>query len=216
MNKLLGKICEHCNKSYLGDKNRKYCGYDCAKSARKKRVLLDCQVCKKEFEVQDWNKDAKFCSYQCKNESQKSEVLEVCCDKCKKNFQRKEHKIGKRNFCSKTCANEFNKGVNHYEWKNHLHEKNIKLALKQWGIKIKERDNYTCQLCGENDKNVLEAHHLKQKHYFPELQFNFNNGITLCLKCHALQHINDPKSLRLITCKINKYYGKERSISIDR
>lgn len=204
MYKNVEKECEHCKKSYLGSKNRKYCGYDCAKAARRKRINLTCQTCKKEFEVQEWNNDAKFCSYECKNKSQSSEVVDIQCNNCQKIFKRKTHKIGKHNFCCKKCHDKFNIGSNHYEWKEHLHNKNLKLALKQWALKIKERDGYICQLCGENDRNILEAHHMKHKSKFPELQFDFNNGITLCLKCHALQHTDDPKSLRLINYKIDK------------
>lgn len=204
MFKSIEKTCEQCNKSYLGTKNRKYCGYDCAKAARRKRIILNCQYCNKEFEVQEWNKDAKFCSYDCKNKSQASEELDITCNNCQKIFKRKSHKIGKNNFCSKSCVDQFNRGSNHYEWKEHLHNKSLKLALKQWAIKVKERDGYTCQLCGEADRSILEAHHMKHRSKFPELQFDFNNGITLCLKCHALQHTNDPKSLRLINYKIAK------------
>ena len=76
-------------------------------------------------------------------------------------------------------------------------------------MKIKERDGYTCQLCGDTNKDVLQAHHMKHRGKFPELQFDFSNGITLCLKCHALQHINDPKALRLITHKIKRNNGKD-------
>ena len=204
MYKAVEKICEQCNKSYLGAKDRKYCGYDCAKAARKKRVNLNCQHCNKKFEVQKWNKDAKFCSYDCKDKSQSSKEVELTCNNCQKIFKRKEHRVRKHNFCSKSCSNQFNKGSNHYEWKEHLHDKNLKLALKQWAVKVKERDGYTCQLCGETDRTILEAHHMKHRSKFPELQFDFNNGITLCLKCHALQHVNDPKSLRLITHKMAK------------
>lgn len=208
MLKSVEKICEQCNKSYLGTKNRKYCGYDCAKNARKKRVNLTCQHCNNEFEVQEWNKNAKFCSIDCKAKYDSAEVLNLTCTFCKKEFERKDFKVYRNksgnSFCSKCCANKFNRGSNHYEWKEHLHDKNIKLALKQWAVKVKERDGYTCQLCGETDKTVLEAHHMKHRSKFPELQFNFNNGITLCLKCHALQHTDDPKSLRLITYKMSK------------
>jgi hypothetical protein len=203
MYKTLEKICEQCNKSYIGNKKRKYCSYICSKKARKKRVTLNCQNCNKKFEVQEWNKKAKFCSYDCKNKTQSSQIIDVTCDNCKNIFKRKTHKINsKNNFCCKDCANKFNIGANHYEWKEFLHEKNYKTALKQWALKIKERDGYICQLCKEDNKSLLEAHHIKHKSKYPELQFDFNNGITLCLKCHALQHINDVKALRLITKKM--------------
>jgi hypothetical protein len=204
MFKRITKTCVQCNNSYLGTKNSKYCGQNCSREARKKRVTVNCQHCNQDFEVQEWNKDAKYCSYDCKYKSQSSDVLTIICDNCKTPFERKEHLVGKgkHSFCSKICSNQFNIGSNHYEWKEHLHDKNIKLALKQWALKIKERDNYICQLCGEKDRDILEAHHIKHKSSFPELQFDFTNGITLCLDCHALQHINEPKALRLINYKI--------------
>ena len=171
---------------------------------------MKCPECGKEFERQLWNNNAKFCSYDCKTKSQSSRIVDATCINCNKTFTRKEHLLTRNKsgniFCSKECSDQFNKGSNHYEWKEHLHDKHISLALKQWGLKIKERDEYTCQLCRETNRLLLEAHHMKCRSKFPELQFNFTNGITLCLKCHALQHLNDPKALRLITHKINKYY----------
>ena len=199
------RICNHCNKTFLGIKTSKYCGYDCAKASRRKRVLLNCLECSRQFERQEWNKDAKYCSIMCKSKHQSSSIIQVVCDHCKISFDRKEHRInrGKHNFCSHTCANEFNTGSNHYEYKEYLHDKHLKLALKQWALHIKKRDNFTCQICGETTKEMLEAHHIKHRHLFPELQFDCNNGITLCLSCHAKEHIDDVKSHRLIMYKLN-------------
>lgn len=207
MFKRVEKICLHCNQSYLGTKISKYCGYSCAKEARKKRVTLVCQECSKEFERQEWNKDARYCSYACKTKSQSSAIIEIICDYCHKSFNRKEHLISRRkhNFCSKDCSNKFNTGSNHYEYKEHLHDKSLKLALKQWSLQIKKRDNFICQICGETNKELLEAHHIKHRNTNPELQFEYDNGITLCLKCHSLQHLDDSKSHRLIMYKLNSY-----------
>jgi hypothetical protein len=207
MYKHIDKICLHCNNTYSGTKASKYCGYKCAKNARKIIIHKNCLYCDKEIVVQNWNKDTKYCSVSCKGKNEASEILNLTCTYCEKDFQRKDFKVYKNksgnSFCSKDCANKFNTGSNHYEWKEHLHDKNIKLALKQWGVKVKERDEYICQLCGETNKDTLEAHHMKHRSKFPELQFDFNNGITLCLDCHALQHINDVKALRLINYKIS-------------
>lgn len=206
MYKLVEKTCCNCSIIFSGSENRKYCGYTCAKEARKKRLHIICLHCNKQFEVAKWQKNAKFCSKKCKVLNQSSPLIESHCEYCNDLFKRKKYKLeqSKHNFCSKFCADKFNTGSNHYEWKEHLHDKNIKLALKQWSSIVKERDNYICQLCGASDKNNLEAHHIKHKSKFPELQFNFDNGITLCLDCHALQHLNEPKALRLIKCKIAK------------
>lgn len=51
--------------------------------------------------------------------------------------------------------------------------------------KAKERDNYTCQICGSTDRT--EGHHL--------FEYSYENGasdpeniITLCHDCHRLVH----------------------------
>ena len=45
------------------------------------------------------------------------------------------------------------------------------------------RDNYTCQLCGD-DKKRIEANHIKLFSENKELRFEPRNGITLCKDCH--------------------------------
>ena len=56
-------------------------------------------------------------------------------------------------------------------------------AWKIFSKWIRERDNYTCQICGIRG-GELEADHIKQFAYFPELRFELSNGRTLCKECH--------------------------------
>ena len=58
---------------------------------------------------------------------------------------------------------------------------------KEWRRCVFERDNWTCQKCGDINKR-LEAHHIKTWNGFPKLRFDVNNGKTLCKRCHILEH----------------------------
>ncbi len=58
------------------------------------------------------------------------------------------------------------------------------LEYRNWRRSVFERDNYTCQFCGERGGN-LEAHHIRPFALFTNLRFDVPNGITLCEGCHS-------------------------------
>ena len=58
---------------------------------------------------------------------------------------------------------------------------------REWGKKVFERDNYTCQICGRKGC-YLEAHHILNFSSNPKIRKCLNNGITLCKKCHRDFH----------------------------
>ena len=58
---------------------------------------------------------------------------------------------------------------------------------KNWRMRVFERDNFKCQVCGKVG-GELNAHHIKEFSEYPELRFEVDNGITLCVNCHKKIH----------------------------
>jgi len=83
-------------------------------------------------------------------------------------------------------------GKNHYLWKGGVVPINKKIRMsveyKLWRTSVFVRDNYTCIWCGARGGNgkkvILNADHIKQFAFYPELRFAIDNGRTLCEDCH--------------------------------
>lgn len=59
----------------------------------------------------------------------------------------------------------------------------------EWVKLVKEKDNYTCQICESSNK--LEAHHIIPVAINPLLAEDLDNGICLCKDCHMKVHIEE-------------------------
>ena len=64
--------------------------------------------------------------------------------------------------------------------------------LRKWSVLVRFRDR-TCQVCGSRES--LQAHHIFDKSYHPELAYELSNGIALCGNdektgnhCHSFYH----------------------------
>lgn len=107
-------------------------------------------------------------------------------------------------------------GPNHPHWKGGvtpLHEMIRKLdRYDQWRFSVYKRDGHACTECGCRDRDILEAHHVKEfniilkefldlynqfspveeKEILARLALTYepfwdiSNGKTLCVKCHEL------------------------------
>ena len=114
----------------------------------------------------------------------------VICEICDNTFYLYPSQNGR--FCSKECARKGTSGSNCHLWKGGITTKNhidrTCREYKQWRALVFKRDSFACQKCGDSRGGNLNAHHIKPFAIFPELRFNVNNGITLCEKCHILEH----------------------------
>ena len=82
-------------------------------------------------------------------------------------------------------------GENNPNWKGGILSEQRKArnskAYAVWRDAVYERDNYTCQCCGQRG-GKLNAHHIKSFSKYPGLRFEVSNGITLCENCHAWEY----------------------------
>jgi len=79
------------------------------------------------------------------------------------------------------------RGENNPNWKGGVSSENEKFrkttVYKNWRIAVFERDDYTCQACG-NRGGKLHADHELPFAEFPDLRLEILNGRTLCVPCH--------------------------------
>lgn len=72
-----------------------------------------------------------------------------------------------------------------------------KAAWKELAKSILKRDCYLCRECGakHTPETKLIVHHIKEWSKYPELRFEPENLITLCVNCHKKKHSRS-KSIR--------------------
>lgn len=103
-------------------------------------------------------------------------------------FQRgvKNHRYGKK-LTPAQISKLVRRGPANNNWRGGVtpeHEKIRKSPeYKNWRSSVFERDNYTCQQCGQRG-GTLHADHIKPFSLYPELRFELSNGRVLCVKCH--------------------------------
>lgn len=177
-----------------------------ASNYKDKLITTRCMVCQAEFSYYPTTKRiAKYCSQKCKSQAQSIEKIQCLCANCKvvvfvQPYRLKWSKARGRGliFCNKKCRVEFLRGNNHPGWiagrmlvKDTNHSIRQSYELKAWRKAVFVRDGFACQNCGASRCN-LNAHHKKPYRRYPELIFDPNNGITLCIPCHRLVHGKTP------------------------
>jgi hypothetical protein len=161
-----------------------------------KKVECECNYCHKKFYIfRAWLRNGKGGKYCCnehkwlarrgKRPSNYSKIQKIC-EECGKEYIVKKYREETAKFCSYQCMADNRgrrmRGENHPFWKGGITDKPWK--EKRWVKLVKKRDNYKCQICGSNKD--IQAHHIKPYKDYPELRYDINNGITVCIDCHVI------------------------------
>lgn len=172
-----------------------YCSKKCFYESQKGRKPWNtgnveykkCLVCNKQ--IRKW---LTYCSQECyiKNKPE-TELLTKTCLFCKNIFQ--VHLTDKKQkYCSDKCSRIAmgirHRGEGHPSWKGGC---SFKPYSTDWTETLKrsirERDRYTCQVCGKEPS--IQVHHVD----YDKKNCNPINLITLCKKCHSKTNWNRDK-----------------------
>ena len=89
----------------------------------------------------------------------------------------------------KTHSEEWRKNISISKTKDVSQLKNpedrrINIMYLNWSRDVKDRDNWKCKIADSNCRGHLESHHILNWKDYPELRYDVNNGITLCVGHH--------------------------------
>lgn len=121
----------------------------------------------------------QFCSMPCRIAFKDTSVL-VKCPTCQTEF-RQDFK--RNTYCSTRCSKLGSLNPN---WKTDKYPRRVGFS-RVWRNAVFQRDNYTCQACGERG-GKLHPHHKDGFHWAVERRNDVTNGVTLCVRCHSAFH----------------------------
>ena len=183
------KNCLVCGKEFYVCKSwskKKYCSKKCSGVAHRTKTKVICLVCKKEFyvEVNELLSGKKYCSWGCYTKSKVGKKLTM------------EHKNKISCGLKERYANGYlsplkgRYGKEASRWDGGLsfeiYPQEFDNDLKE---QIRQRDNYTCQLCGIIQKKLnrkLDVHHID----YIKKNCSRNNLISLCSPCNFKVNTN--------------------------
>ena len=107
------------------------------------------------------------------------------CEICGCEFNSRPHDLLKGHGC-RDCGIKRRSGENHPRYNPNLTDEDrgkttSTLEYRLWRKQIFERDNYTCQCCGDNKGGNLNAHHKNARNLFPNEKFILFNPLILKL-----------------------------------
>ena len=177
----------------------------------KKKEKIFCSCCKKIIKGRYLSSIKKarhhFCNMECKRRWIKENTpsgkdspcwnrIEESCAQCGEKVFIQPHRTKKYKtfFCSRACAVQFFQGSNAPNWQNGISKLPYSFFFNEkLKERIRERDNYTCQLCDILEEEhlaihgeVLSVHHID----YDKENCSEENLITLCKQCNARVNFN--------------------------
>ena len=201
MNKKVTINCLTCKKPFQAykkqvERGRKYCSIDCYKTRKSIKLSTKCPQCGKIFHYHPGlakYRPVKFCSKECAGAARRKGGDRNCLI-CGSIFYVKLSTIkkGGGKFCSNKCHDIFNSGINCPTRKDGRRSGRNNARQRQWRSDVLKRDNYRCVDC-QKVGGTLHTHHIHSYAKYPKLRYEVDNGITVCLRCHARYHPNQEK-----------------------
>lgn len=178
--KIEWKKCLGCN--VLVRKWRKYCSKKCQVGHLSPPVILEknCVLCKKIFQVRLSQKTRICCSDICGKKiagKTRSGVNHPMHGKHHTVEARKKISIGHIGILAKEKNPNWKGGK---QTQNHMDRVRFRKTIQK---QVLERDNYTCQLCGQIGGD-LQVDHIQSWAEYIKMRFCIDNCRTLCVPCH--------------------------------
>lgn len=157
-------------------------GYRCAECAGLKKLTID--FIREQFEKEN-------CKLLTKVYTNSTYQLDYICPRG--HYSKTTWHDWKTGYRCKTCSYENRSGSGNPNYNPKLTEEErqkecLVAGYSEWCYAVKERDGFTCQICGDNKGGNLVSHHLYSYHSNRDLRTLLSNGICLCEKCHNLFH----------------------------
>lgn len=202
------KICERCGSEYHSyNKRRRFCSQSCwartnmipergaVMNARRNQTPIKApgektrrSVCRK-CSMQVIGREKQTYCATCKAEIRAEQIKRLTrnCAVCGSEFLSRSATT-----CSPGCLSvaktRWQVGDKSHRWQGGKTSKATTLRNSReygaWRTAVFERDDFTCNLCGERGGR-LTAHHIRTFAKHPEIALHVWNGITLCWPCHS-------------------------------
>lgn len=177
--------CRECGKacwSYPSVAPRLYCSRKCAGIGRRRRAVISCARCGKEFEGHT-TRPRKYCSQECACVAPVQRVQRAC-GECGKEYHVLPRQAGISKYCSRPCKQ---RGTGRERQRGPL-DSRTRLQRNGWRkirLRIIERDGRRCTRCGAAPTKGLSVHH--KVRWEDSRDDSDANLVTLCRKCHRLE-----------------------------